>query len=146
MFCGKYIQKIATLESELKDSGALQRALDRSTAVIELAVDGKIIGANENFCGVMGYSPAELAGQNHRLLCDEAFASNPEYAQFWARLRGGEFFRGTIKRRHKNGRDVWLEATYNPVLDERGLVQKIVKLAAEVTQQVEEASRMRAMV
>jgi methyl-accepting chemotaxis protein len=146
MFCGKYIQQISTLESELKDARAVQRALDRSTAVIELAVDGKVIAVNDNFCSTMGYSSAELIGQQHRLLCDESFARSPEYSDFWVRLRAGEYFRGTIKRRHKSGRDIWLEASYNPVLDERGQVRKVVKFAADVTQQIEEAAKMRAMV
>ena len=146
MFCGKYLQQIAALETELKDAKSVQRAVDRSTAVIELAVDGTVIAVNDNFCSTMGYTAGELVGQHHRQLCDESFSRGSEYADFWTRLRGGEFFRGTIKRRHKSGRDIWLEATYNPVLDERGQVRKVVKFASEVTQQIEEASKMRAMV
>lgn len=146
MFGNKNLQKIEALEKDLRDAAAIRSALDRSTAVIELAIDGTIIGANENFCAAMGYSPAELVGQHHRLFCDDAFAKGIEYSEFWSRLRRAEFFRGTIKRRRKDGRDIWLEATYNPVLDAQGQVQKVVKFAADVTQQVDEAFKARAMV
>lgn len=146
MFGNKNLQKIEALEKDLRDAAAIRSALDRSTAVIELAIDGTIIGANENFCTAMGYSPAELVGQHHRLFCDDAFAKSIEYSEFWSRLRRAEFFRGTIKHRRKDGRDIWLEATYNPVLDAQGQVQKVVKFAADVTQQVNEAFKARAMV
>ncbi len=146
MFCSKHLKTITELEGKLQDAKALQSALDRSTAVIELSPDGKIISANGNFCSTVGYSASELAGAHHRQLCDEAFASSREYGEFWARLRAGEFFRGTIKRRHKNGSDLWLEATYTPILEAGGQVVKVVKFASDVTRQVEEATRMRAMV
>ena len=146
MFCRKHLQKITELERQLSHAQAQQHALDRSTAVIELALDGTVIRANDNFCSTMGYTPAELTGQHHRMLCDEAFAGSREYADLWTRLRAGDYFRGTIKRRHKSGREIWLEASYNPVLDERGQVKMVVKLATDVTRQVEEASRMQAMV
>lgn len=146
MFCSKHLKRIAELETQLGDARALQHAIDRSTAVIELSPDGTILGANGNFCTTVGYSASELAGAHHRQLCDEAFAGSREYAEFWNRLRAGEFFRGTIKRRHKNGTAIWLEATYNPILEAGGKVAKVVKFAADVTRQVEEATRMRAMV
>ncbi len=145
MFCSKHLQRISELENELGNARGIERALDRSTAVIRLALDGTIIDANNNFCAAMGYTPSELAGQNHRQLCDDAFAASREYADFWNRLRAGEFFRGTIKRRNKRGEDVWLEATYNPVIDAAGRVQMVIKFAADVTRKTEEAAAMSAM-
>jgi len=147
MFGGsKYKEKIASLEAELLSGQALQKALDRSLAVIEFDLDGIVLAANANFCQTMGYAASELVGQHHRVLCEEAFRSSREYLDLWGRLRQGEFFRGTIKRVHKSGREVWLEATYNPILDAGGRVAKVVKFASDVTAQVDEAARMRAMV
>jgi len=146
MFGGKYKQQAVALESALAESRAVQKALDRSMAIIEFNLDGIVLAANANFCQAMGYATNELPGLHHRIFCDEAFRNSQEYSDFWGRLRQGEFFRGTIKRRHKSGREVWLEASYNPVLDAAGRVSKVVKLASEVTKQVEEASSMRAMV
>lgn len=140
------LKKIATLEQALGAAEGLLRALDRSTAIIKLSLDGSVLEANENFCATMGYAPHELVGQHHRRLCFDSFTQSPEYNALWARMRSGEFFRGTIKRRHRDGRDVWLEATYNPVFDEAGRVKMVVKFATDVTQQVEESARMRAMV
>ena len=146
MFGRKHLQKIAQLEQQLDHAHAVLSALDRSTAVIELALDGTILAANQNFCSTMGYSSSELQGQHHRRLCEDSFAHGSEYTDFWARLRAGEFYQGTIKRRHKNGQAIWLEATYNPVLDATGKISRVVKFAHDVTHKVEEASRMRAMV
>lgn len=146
MFSRKYVAKIAELEAALSQSQSIHTALDRSTAVIELTIDGVVIDVNDNFCRALGYRPSELVSQHHSMLCDEEFASSQEYRDFWKKLRAGEFFRGTIKRRHKSGRTVWLEATYNPIIGANGQVEKIIKLATDVSQQVEDASRTRAMV
>jgi methyl-accepting chemotaxis protein len=146
MFCGKYQAKIAQLEVELNNALALQQALDRSTAIIELTPDGRIAAVNANFCAAVGYSEAELVGQHHRMLCDDAYARSGEYVEFWRRLRNGEYCSGTIKRRKKSGTDIWLEASYNPVLDNNGRVEKVVKFATDVTHQVEEAASQKAMV
>ena len=145
MFGRKHLEKIASLERELEHANALLNALDRSTAVIELAPDGTILAANQNFCSAMGYSATELVGQHHRRLCDASFANGGEYAAFWSRLRAGEFYQGTIKRRHKNGQDIWLEATYNPVPGSDGKIIRVVKFAHDVTRQMEDASRIQAM-
>jgi len=138
--------RIRELESQLEKREAILDALNDSTAIIKLSADGTVIEANENFCSTMGYRPEELSGQHHRVLCDEELATSPEYDRFWARLRAGEFSRGTIKRRHKSGRDVWLEATYNPVRGANGRVEMVIKFAADVTRQTEEASSTRALV
>ncbi len=147
MFGNKRLEaKIAALDTELATTRAVLTALERSTAVIELSLDGQVLAVNDNFCNTVGYSAFELVGQPHRLLCPEDFAASRDYAAFWDRLRRGEFFRGTIQRRHKSGRDIWLEATYNPVLDSSGRVSKVVKFATDVTEQITEAARQKALV
>ncbi|OMG55039.1 chemotaxis protein [Azonexus hydrophilus] len=146
MFGNKYRQQVAELEASLAECRAVQTALGQSMAVIELTPDGIVIDANENFCRTMGYALAELKGQHHRTLCDPAYAAKPEYAAFWAALRRGDFSRGTISRRHRDGREIWLEATYNPVRDAAGQVIKVIKFATDVSEQVIEAASQRAMV
>ena len=146
MFCKKCHEQVVLLEKALAQCQAIEKAIDRSMAVVEFSLDGVVLAANVNFCQVMGYAAGELPGQHHRVFCDEAFRESQDYSAFWTRLRQGEFFRGTFKRCHKSGREIWLEASYNPVIDEQGRVVKIVKFAADITGQIEEASSMRAMV
>ncbi len=146
MFGKKYQERIAQLESQLAASQAILASLERSQAIIELSTDGHILAVNDNFCRTVGYSRADLVGREHRLLCDPSFVSSPDYAAFWSQLRRGEFFQGTIKRRHQNGSDIWLEATYNPILDNRGQVAKVIKFATDITQQITEAASQKAMV
>ncbi len=146
MFGNKYRQQVGELEAALADCHALHAALQRSMAIVELMPDGTVIDANDNFCRTLGYTLSELKGQHHRRLCDPAYAGSPEYDTFWASLRRGEFFRGPVRRRQRDGRDVWLEATYNPVLGPDGRVVKVVKFATDVTPQVIEAASQRAMV
>ena len=146
MFCRKHQLRIVELEQELQQLNAVGNALARSTAVVELSPEGSVIDANENFCNVVGYLASELRTQPHRMLCPPAFAQSREYEAFWARLRRGEFFRGTVHRRHKNGRNIWLEATYNPVCDASGKVVKVIKFATDVTRQTDEAASQKAMI
>ena len=147
MFGHKRLEaRIAVLDTELAATRAVLTALERSTAVIELSLDGQVLAVNDNFCNTVGYAAHELIGQPHRLLCPADFAASRDYAAFWDRLRRGEFFRGTIQRRHKDGRAIWLEATYNPVPDASGRVGKVVKFATDVTEQVAEAARQKALV
>jgi methyl-accepting chemotaxis protein len=108
-------------------------AIERSQAVIEFELDGTIIRANDNFLKVMGYARAEVVGRHHRIFCDAAAVDSPEYEKFWAALRRGEFFSGEFHRLAKDGRSVWIEATYNPVLDAAGKPVRIVKFASDVT-------------
>ena len=146
MFCNKYQERITQLESGLATSQSVLTALDRSQAIIELTPDGRILAVNDNFCRTMGYTANELVGREHRLLCNPAFVASPDYAALWSQLRRGDFFKGLIKRRHQSGRDIWLQATYNPILDNRGQVAKVVKFASDATAQVTEAAGQKAMV
>ena len=147
MFCGEWKQRVAQLETERAEQLAVRRALDRSTAVVELSPEGVVLAANDNFSAVMGFAPGALVGQKHAALCEPDYVNSPVYHQFWADLRAGQYFRGRFKRRHQSGRVVWLEATYNPVLDEgSGKVTRIIKFAVDVTAQVEEEIRTTALV
>lgn len=101
--------------------------------MIEFEMDGTIVSANENFLRVMGYSLNEVRGQHHSMFVDEATRQSAEYRDFWARLNRGEFDAGQYRRVARGGREVWLQATYNPVFDKDGRPLKVVKFAADVT-------------
>lgn len=112
---------------------ARSTAMDRSQAVIEFALDGTILHANENFLATFGYSLADVVGKHHRMFCDADHVRSPGYAAFWARLAAGAFDSGVYRRVARDGRDVWLQATYNPILDPEGRPIKIVKFASDIT-------------
>ena len=116
-------------------------ALDRSTAIVHLGLDGKVIKANPLFGDIFGLRPQELEGQPHAMLCVPDYAASAQYQDFWRRLSAGETFGGLFQRRHKDGHLVWLRATYNPVFNAAGRVTRIVKLASDVTAQVEDRLR-----
>ncbi|AYM06514.1 MULTISPECIES: methyl-accepting chemotaxis protein [Agrobacterium] len=114
------------------DAGKLE-ALSRSQATIEFLPDGTIITANPNFCATVNYDVKEIEGRHHRMFCDPAYAASPAYGNFWPRLAAGEFISDEFVRYGKNGKEIWIQAAYNPVLDEAGKVVKVVKFATDVT-------------
>ena len=116
------------------DAKAVLEAMSRSQATIEFRLDGTIITANENFCGLLGYQLSEIAGQHHRLFVDPAEAAASDYREFWAKLTRGEFDRRQYKRIGKGGKEVWIEASYNPVF-RGGKPYKVVKFATDITEQ-----------
>ncbi|MGE0845939.1 MAG: PAS domain-containing protein [Flavobacteriaceae bacterium] len=105
----------------------------RSLAIIEFEPDGTIISANDNFLAAMGYSLDEIAGRHHSIFLDPADAQSADYAAFWRALAAGEFQRAEYRRLGKGGREVWIQASYNPVADGRGRIVRVVKLATDVT-------------
>ena len=111
-------------------------ALVRSTAVIEFDLDGHVLTANARFLNAMGYSLAQIQGKHHRIFCEPAEYNSAEYQNFWKRLNAGEFVAERFKRVDSHGRAVWLEATYNPVLDANDRLYKVVKFATVITDQV----------
>ena len=111
-------------------------ALVRSTAVIEFDLDGHVLTANARFLDAMGYSLAQIQGKHHRIFCEPAEYNSAEYQNFWKRLNAGEFVAARFKRVDSHGRAVWLEATYNPVLDANDRLYKVVKFATVITDQV----------
>lgn len=136
MFCQNYKNEIQVLKRELNEKKALIAALDRVTAVIEFDLDGTILSANQNFLTTMGYVLDEISGQHHRMFVDPEEVNSAEYHQFWQGLREGEAFSGRYQRFDKNGHMVWLEASYNPVLDSAGKPYKVIKFATDITAQV----------
>jgi len=111
-------------------------AIGKSTAVIEFAMDGTILAANDQFLSAIGYRLDEIKGQPHGMLVDEAFKRGEEYREFWEKLRRGEYQRAEYKRVGKGGREVWIQASYNPILDLNGKPCKVVKYATDITDQV----------
>ena len=109
----------------------------RSQAVIEFDTDGTITWANSPFLALMGYSLAQLVGRHHRMLCDPDYAASPEYARFWDMLRRGEFEQGEFSRRRADGSEIWMQASYNPIFDSQGAIRRFLKVASDVTRQVE---------
>ncbi|MDR9876789.1 PAS domain-containing methyl-accepting chemotaxis protein [Pseudomonas allii] len=114
----------------------LMNALVRSTAVIEFDLGGHVLTANDRFLGGMGYSLAQIQGKHHRIFCEPEEYNSTEYQDFWKRLNAGEFVAARFKRVDSHGRAVWLEATYNPVLDANDRLYKVVKFATVITDQV----------
>ena len=121
-------EKLRTAEQDSKFA-----AIDRAQAMIEFELDGTIRTANENFLAVTGYGLDEITGRHHRIFCDPDYAASSEYKAFWADLADGQFASGEFQRFGKNGREVWINATYNPILDSRGKPVKVVKFATDIT-------------
>ncbi|MFV1850980.1 MAG: PAS domain S-box protein [Thalassospira sp.] len=115
-------------------------AIGKSLAVVEFKLDGTIINANDNFQRVMGYDLNELKGKNHRMFIDDAFAETEGYKTFWSRLSAGEAFVDEFRRINKFGREVWIQASYNPILDMSGKPFKVVKYATDITTQKRQAA------
>lgn len=118
---------------ESQEALALWRALDRSSALVEFDLNGKVLKANANFLELMGYSEAEVIGQHHSMFVDPAEARSKDYKELWATLQQGIFLGGEFRHFAKGGREVWLRASYNPVLNSRGKPEKVLKLAADIT-------------
>jgi methyl-accepting chemotaxis protein len=120
-------------------------AISRSQAVIEFDLAGNILSANENFCKALDYRLDEIVGRHHSMFCAATVAS-AEYKSFWRRLSGAAFDAGTYRRVAKGGREIWIQASYNPVL-RNGRPYKVVKFAADITakseQAVEDAGKFR---
>jgi methyl-accepting chemotaxis protein len=118
----------------MEDAGKIDAIL-RAQAVIEFNLDGTIITANENFLKTMGYSLAEIQGKHHSMFVEPATRESPAYREFWAKLNRGEYTAAEYKRLGKGGKEVWILASYNPILDEKGKPFKVVKFATDVSEQ-----------
>ena len=109
------------------------QAISRSQAVIEFTPEGIVTDANENFTGLMGYALDEIVGQHHRLFVDKDEAGSDTYRQFWADLGAGKFRSDEFRRKTKSGKSVWIQASYNPIIDKSGTVTGIIKIATDIT-------------
>ncbi|MCZ4271302.1 methyl-accepting chemotaxis protein [Maritalea porphyrae] len=122
-------------EAAHDEANAKLAAIGRVQATIEFELDGTIITANENFLVTLGYELSEVVGKHHKMFVDPAFVASAEYEEFWAKLGRGEFHAAEFKRVSKDGGDVWIQASYNPIFDRNGKPYKIVKFATDVTAQ-----------
>lgn len=125
--------RLLSVFNKEKDEAAIMSALHRSQAIIHFTTDGTIIWANPNFCKALGYSLSEIQGQHHRIFVDPYYAASPNYQAFWSDLGAGKFKSSQYKRIAKGGREVYIEATYNPILDRNNKPFKIVKIATDIT-------------
>ncbi|MCW7492302.1 methyl-accepting chemotaxis protein [Leptospira sp. 2 VSF19] len=120
--------------ADVTEANANAKAIERSQATIEFTMDGTIIAANENFLNLMNYSLAEIKGQHHRIFLETQEANSESYRQFWTALNRGEYQSAEFKRLGKNGKEVWLQATYTPILDSNGKPMKVIKFATDITE------------
>jgi methyl-accepting chemotaxis protein len=130
----KFATDITEQKNRAADHAGQIAAISRVQAVIEFNLDGTIITANENFLGVMGYRLEEVAGKHHRMFVDPVEANKGEYEEFWKKLRAGQFVAAEFMRVAKGGRQVWIQASYNPVLNADGKPFKVVKFATDITE------------
>ncbi|WP_186416759.1 methyl-accepting chemotaxis protein [Bosea sp. CS1GBMeth4] len=144
------VVKLATVITEQKNSEADLRgqvaAIGKAMAVISFSLDGRILDANENFLAAMGYSLAEIRGQHHSMFCEPAYRDSPAYRAFWEKLGRGEYDAGQYLRLGKGGREVWIQASYNPIMDAKGRPTKVVKYATDITQAQKAARQLAAAV
>lgn len=129
----KFASDVSAQKSKsLHDAGRLA-AIQRSQAVIEFTLDGVILTANDNFLKTMGYSLEEITGKHHSMFVPPEKRESTEYRDFWARLRAGDFDKGEYERIGKHGKEIWIQASYNPILDDKGKPTAVVKFATDVT-------------
>ncbi|RDJ27392.1 methyl-accepting chemotaxis protein [Bosea caraganae] len=129
----KYAFDITAQKERLADLEGQQAAISKAQAVIEFDLSGKILTANDNFLAVLGYSLSEIAGQHHRMFVDPAEREGTAYRQFWERLGRGEYDAAQYRRIGKGGKEVWIQASYNPIFDAKGRAYKVVKFATDIT-------------
>jgi methyl-accepting chemotaxis protein len=134
----KYATEISTQKTAYADLVGKVEALGRSQAVIEFEMDGTIITANENFLKTLGYTLDEIKGKHHSMFVEPAYRDSAEYREFWAKLNRGDYVASQFKRIGKGGKEVWIEASYNPVMDLNGRLWKVVKFATDLTKRKEE--------
>lgn len=130
--------QLRNLENRKEESqgylAGIVKALHRVQAVIEFSPDGTILEANDNFLKTLNYDLGEIQGKHHKMFCDSKFVDSIEYARFWEKLRRGEFEAGEFQRFGKGGKEIWIQASYNPIFDENGRVTRVVKFATDITE------------
>ena len=133
----KFASDVTSSKLHNAEFAAKLDAIDKGHAVIEFDLGGHVLKANRNFLAAMGYTEREIEGRHHSLFCSDDYMQSKEYRDFWLRLGEGTFISGRFHRVGKFNRDVWIQATYNPILDLNGKVHKIVKYAYDVTAEVQ---------
>jgi len=132
----KYATDVTAQKLMNSDSASQIAAISKAQAVIEFKMDGTIVTANDNFLNTLGYSLDEVKGRNHSMFVESGYRQSSDYREFWAKLNRGEYHAGEFQRLGKGGREIWLQASYNPIMDLNGKPCKVVKYANEITAQV----------
>ncbi|STQ86936.1 PAS domain S-box protein [Helicobacter muridarum] len=132
----KFASDVTKAKLESNDTKNILKAINRSMAMIEFDLDGTIIDANENFLNTMGYTLSEIKGKRHSIFVEQGYSQSADYKKFWDNLRSGKFQSGKFTRIGKNGQNVYLEASYNPIVDLSGKVCKVIKFATDISEQV----------
>lgn len=141
-----FIKDVTKQRENAIKAESIQAAVDSGWASIEFDPTGNILTANQNFVDTLGYGTADaIIGQHHKIFCDASYTSSPEYAQFWKDLASGKQQDGEFKRFTKDGKEVWINATYTPVKDESGNVIKVIKIASDITQMVSDRANSEAV-
>jgi methyl-accepting chemotaxis protein len=132
----KYATDITAQKLINADYSGQIAAIGKSQAVIEFKMDGTVVTANDNFLKTLGYTLDELKGRNHSALVEDVYRQSAEYKEFWVKLNRGEYQAGEFMRLGKGGKEVWIQASYNPIMDLNGKPFKVVKYSTDITQQV----------
>jgi len=138
----KFATDITAQKMQAADFAGQLAAISKSQAVIEFDLSGRILSANENFLSTMGYALDEVRGQHHSMFAEDAYRSSAQYREFWTKLGRGEYDAGVYRRLAKGGREVWIQASYNPIFDMNGKPFKVVKYATDITAQVRDTQAL----
>ncbi len=138
----KFATDITAQKMQAADFAGQLAAINKSQAVIEFSLDGRVLGANENFFATTGYTLEEVRGQHHAMFVEPAYRKSEEYRAFWQKLGRGEYDAGQYRRIGKDGREIWIQASYNPILDMNGRALKVVKYATDITDQVRDTQAL----
>ena len=135
-----------TNTAEVRDHAGYVEAINRSQAVIEFTPDGTILAANDNFLNALGYTLEEIRGRHHRMFVESSETESPAYRHFWEKLGRGEYDVAEYKRIRKDGEAIWIQALYNPVFNDEGLVERVVKFATDITAQKKQQEKLQIMI
>ena len=144
MALGKNVKPSNKQSESSNDNNALKQAVDLGWASIEFKPDGTIVSANQNFIKALGYKTLkDIEGKHHRIFCDKKYAESKDYADFWKNLGAGKVNSGEFKRITKKGDEIWINASYTPIKDDKGKVTGVIKIAADITEAVQAREEMR---
>ncbi|BDU17880.1 methyl-accepting chemotaxis protein [Lysobacter auxotrophicus] len=138
----KFATDITAQKMQAADFAGQMAAISKSQAVIEFDLAGRVLSANENFFATTGYAREEVIGRHHSMFTGEAYRNSPQYREFWAKLSRGEYDAGVYHRFGKGGREIWIQASYNPIFDMNGTLFKVVKYATDITAQVRDTQAL----
>jgi PAS domain S-box-containing protein len=129
-------QDVTDLKKKELDIRNRMNAINQSNSVIEFNTSGNVIYANQNFCNSLGYTLEELKGKHHSIFCPKDYSDSDEYKEFWSKLKKGDYISAQFNRVKKNGEEIWLQATYNPILDNNDQVIRVMKIAVDITEKI----------